>query len=216
MEIASPSKTSVTIRKFHATWHPPKYRFFIKITVGAPNFVTLNLRYVTLCCRSLERILSEYTSSLNWLLWSSVPPPPTTVKFAALLCNLELFSVCDCQGYDVHRSAVSKGNTDTEVILYHWPFSYRYVYFIRSVPQDINIIPVNDGLDAQFLFLYVYVNSLRVSSNLVLIIRRINCINTTSGICHSVFVLIWTVVVLNCFVMCVCVCVCVCVYGWVL
>ena len=37
-------------------------------------------------------------------------------------------------------------------------------------------------------FLCVYFNSLHVSSNLVLIIRRINCINTTSGICHSVSV----------------------------
>jgi hypothetical protein len=34
-------------------------------------------------------------------------------------------------------------------------------------------------------FLCIYFNSLHVSSNLVLIIRRINCINTTSGICHS-------------------------------
>jgi hypothetical protein len=31
-------------------------------------------------------------------------------------------------------------------------------------------------------FLCIYFNSLHVSSNLVLIIRRINCINTTSGI----------------------------------
>jgi len=37
-------------------------------------------------------------------------------------------------------------------------------------------------------FLYIYFNSLHVSSNPVLIIRRINCINTTSGICHSVSV----------------------------
>jgi hypothetical protein len=35
-------------------------------------------------------------------------------------------------------------------------------------------------------FLCIYFNSLHVSSNLVLIIRRINCINTTSGICHFV------------------------------
>jgi hypothetical protein len=45
-------------------------------------------------------------------------------------------------------------------------------------------ILVNDQLDAQFLFLYIYFNSLLVSSNLVLITRRINCINTTSGMCH--------------------------------
>ena len=40
-------------------------------------------------------------------------------------------------------------------------------------------------LDAQFFcFVFVYSNSLHVSTNQVLIIRRINCINTTSGICH--------------------------------
>jgi len=35
-------------------------------------------------------------------------------------------------------------------------------------------------------FLCIYFNSVHVSSNPVLIIRRINCINTTSGICHCV------------------------------
>jgi hypothetical protein len=51
--------------------------------------------------------------------------------------------------------------------------------------KNTSIYPVNNQLDAQFLFPYVYFNSLHVSSNLVLIIRRINCINTTSGMCHS-------------------------------
>ena len=37
-------------------------------------------------------------------------------------------------------------------------------------------------------FLCVYFNSLHVLSNLVLIIRRINCVNTTSGTCHPVSV----------------------------
>jgi hypothetical protein len=37
-------------------------------------------------------------------------------------------------------------------------------------------------------FLCVYFNFLHVSRNLVLIIMRINCINTTSGVCHSVSV----------------------------
>jgi hypothetical protein len=46
-------------------------------------------------------------------------------------------------------------------------------------------ILVNDQLDAQFFFLIFYFNPLHVSSNLVLIIRKINCINTTSSICHS-------------------------------
>jgi hypothetical protein len=35
--------------------------------------------------------------------------------------------------------------------------------------------------------LYIYFNSLHVSSNPVLIIRTVNCINTTFGICHSVY-----------------------------
>jgi hypothetical protein len=43
---------------------------------------------------------------------------------------------------------------------------------------------VNDQLDAQFFFLYVYYNSLNVSSNLVLIIRRISCINITKTSKH--------------------------------
>jgi len=37
-------------------------------------------------------------------------------------------------------------------------------------------------------FLHIYFNSLHVSSSPMLIIRRINCINITSGICHSVSV----------------------------
>jgi hypothetical protein len=32
----------------------------------------------------------------------------------------------------------------------------------------------------------IYFDSLHVSSNLVLIIRRVNCINRTSGVCHCV------------------------------
>ena len=53
------------------------------------------------------------------------------------------------------------------------------------VTLHLGIIPINNQLDAQFL-LYNYFDSLHVSSNLVLIIRRVNCINTTSGICDSV------------------------------
>ena len=40
-------------------------------------------------------------------------------------------------------------------------------------------------LDANF-FLYIYFYSLHVSGSYVPIIRRINCINATPGICHSV------------------------------
>jgi hypothetical protein len=45
---------------------------------------------------------------------------------------------------------------------------------------------VNNLLDAQLSFVYVYVYSLHVSGSHVPINRRINCINTTFGIFHSV------------------------------
>jgi hypothetical protein len=47
--------------------------------------------------------------------------------------------------------------------------------------MHLGIIPINNQRDTQFLwciYLFIYCNSLRVSSNLVLIIRRVNCINT--------------------------------------
>jgi len=39
--------------------------------------------------------------------------------------------------------------------------------------------------------MYVYFHSLHVSDRYVPIIRRINCINTTSGICHFVYMTVW-------------------------
>ena len=50
----------------------------------------------------------------------------------------------------------------------------------------MQLIFVNNQLDAQLFFMYVYFCSLRVSGSHVPIIRRINFINTTSGICHCV------------------------------
>ena len=58
--------------------------------------------------------------------------------------------------------------------------------FYVLLTEHLGIILFNDQLDAQFFYVYVYVNSQHVSSNPVLIIRRINCINKTSGVCHSV------------------------------
>jgi hypothetical protein len=49
---------------------------------------------------------------------------------------------------------------------------------------------VNNQLEAQFFFIYVYFYSLHVSGSHVPIIRRINCINT-SGICRSVQMVVW-------------------------
>jgi hypothetical protein len=57
-------------------------------------------------------------------------------------------------------------------------------YVLLTMHLGTNL--VNNQLDAQFLC--ICFTSLHVSSNPVLIIRRINCINTTSGVCHSLIV----------------------------
>ena len=62
---------------------------------------------------------------------------------------------------------------------------YYDMIFYVLLTALLGIILFNDQLDAQFFFVYVYFNSLHVSSIQVLIIRRLNCINTISGICHS-------------------------------
>jgi len=53
-------------------------------------------------------------------------------------------------------------------------------YVLLTVHRGI--ILVNIQLDAQFFSVYVYFDTLHVSNNHVLIIRRLNFINTTSGI----------------------------------
>ena len=55
-----------------------------------------------------------------------------------------------------------------------------------NTPKQKSALFVNNQIDAQFFFMYIYFYSLHVSGSHVPIIRRINCINTTSGICHSV------------------------------
>ena len=65
-------------------------------------------------------------------------------------------------------------------------FEFTSVFYVLLTVQHLGIISVNNQLDAQFFFAYVYFCSLHVSGSHVPIIRRINRINTTSGICHSV------------------------------
>jgi len=60
------------------------------------------------------------------------------------------------------------------------------VEFYVLLTVHLGLIFVNNQLRAQFFFMYVYLHSLHVSGSHVPIVRRINSINTTSGICHSV------------------------------
>ena len=62
--------------------------------------------------------------------------------------------------------------------------TYNTVFYVL-LTVSLGIIFVNNQLDAQFFFMYVYFYYLHVSGSHVPIIRRINCINTISGIRHS-------------------------------
>jgi hypothetical protein len=62
----------------------------------------------------------------------------------------------------------------------------EHVEFDVLLNVHLGIIYVNNQLDAQFFFMYIYFCSLHASGSHVPIIRRINYINTTSGMCHSV------------------------------
>jgi hypothetical protein len=66
-------------------------------------------------------------------------------------------------------------------------FSKKLIHkFYVLLTVHLGIIFVNNQLDAQLFFMYVYFYSLHVSGSHVPIIRKINCINTTFGIYHSV------------------------------
>ena len=60
---------------------------------------------------------------------------------------------------------------------------FKEFYVLLTV--HLGIILFNDQLDEQFFCVYVYFNSLHVSSIQVHIIRRFYFINTISVICHS-------------------------------
>ena len=67
--------------------------------------------------------------------------------------------------------------------LMYWLISLMCItkfYIFYTV--HLHIALVDNQLDAQFLPWYVCLNPLHVSSNYVLILRRTNCMNTTSGI----------------------------------
>jgi len=65
-------------------------------------------------------------------------------------------------------------------------FPDDYVPFYVLLTVHLGIIFLNNQRDAQFFFVHVYFYSLHVAGSHVPIIRKINCINTSSGICHSV------------------------------
>jgi hypothetical protein len=67
---------------------------------------------------------------------------------------------------------------------------YECLRSIKMRGSD-SLIFVNNQLDGQFFFMYVYFYSLHVSGSHVPIIRRISCINTTFGKSHCVYMTVW-------------------------
>jgi len=65
-------------------------------------------------------------------------------------------------------------------------FLPTFNFLLYFVGRHLITFFVNNQLESTILFLvFVYSNSLHVSSNKVLIIRAVNCINTIADICHS-------------------------------
>jgi hypothetical protein len=79
---------------------------------------------------------------------------------------------------------------DFEKICAPWNKLATFMIFSKrpylSTGQHIVTFLVNNELDEYLFFLvYIYSSFLNVSNTSVFIIRRINCIDTTFGICHS-------------------------------
>ena len=72
-----------------------------------------------------------------------------------------------------------------EASSYFLPLSYIITLTTLS-SNTPSLLFVHNQLDAQFFSMYVYFYSLHDSGSHVPIIGRVNCINTRSGICHSV------------------------------
>jgi len=89
------------------------------------------------------------------------------------------------------------GHFQASSVKYINEIAYNYIKFWSDISIlqfdkiHVALIFVNNQHDAQFFFIYVYFYFLHDSDIYVPIIRRINSINTTSGICHSVWVTVW-------------------------
>jgi hypothetical protein len=80
-------------------------------------------------------------------------------------------------------------NTVTFICICNIRDLWKCIGTVCTCPYYCNLfcmIFVNNQLDVQFFFIHVYFYSLHVLGSHVPIIRRINCVNTTPGICHSV------------------------------
>jgi len=75
------------------------------------------------------------------------------------------------------KTFYESGKSDVEKAEHNNNFSN----FDVSLTLHLSITLANDQLDAQF-FKYIYYNPLHVSSNILLIFRGSNCINTASAI----------------------------------
>ena len=97
-------------------------------------------------------------------------PTLRTILFYVFISIFYMFQATSCSS---PGESIVSGQHLVYVTLCRWPF--------RVQVSDLTKLTHNS-------FLCIYFNFLHVSSKFVLIIRRINCINTASGICQSVSV----------------------------
>jgi hypothetical protein len=88
--------------------------------------------------------------------------------------------------YDVRHERKVFGRIKNYVVSFMYNFKTNLSAFYVLLTAHLVTVLVNNQLDSQFLFMYVYFYSLHVSGSHMPIIRRTNCIKMTSGICHSV------------------------------
>jgi len=116
-----------------------------------------------------------------------MPELPTTLIPTLLYSELSSSHHHDPHVFMVRDVRLLRHN----VGLYRYLEGHAILYLFTSefyalLTARLGINFVSNQLEAQFFFIYVYFYPLHISGSDVHIIRRINCSNTTSGICHSV------------------------------
>ena len=144
--------------------------------------VSLNKEWdVLLWLASLIKLYTQSTTCVLTVRWSDVVPQ--TIQY--------LYNV-SCQRPERKKKIPNVWNTTDKKVVpcCKTPRNFHnYHYRVITQQQGIFQILGNNQLDALF-HVFIYFMSLHVSSVTVLIIRRSNCINTTSGMISLCMVLV--------------------------
>jgi hypothetical protein len=141
-------------------WADRRLWFFIPVKEGK---ISLDTKLTT---RSVTARESDIT-----------PPLKTSIV-------KEFINSSSSENYPSISSILNQFTTYFNTVCLKTELHWAGTYVLLTV--HLGIIFINNQHDAQFFFMYVYFYSLHVSGSHVRVNRRIICINTTSGVCHSV------------------------------